>query len=101
MRKKLLELTGSVISTRAADQSVLIKSLTAPKRIRVYAYDSMFDRLVYPLAEFQGKGINTKKWLGTFYIQGRVLMRFDLCGQTSRYLNETPKELKGEKVPLV
>jgi hypothetical protein len=78
MNKKFLKLTGRVVSVNAADQSVLIESTESPNRLRVYAVNKLF-RQIDPLltrAWFNGK--KAREITGSFYIQGKVLIGFEI-----------------------
>jgi hypothetical protein len=100
MSEQFLKLRGRVVRTRASDQSILIKPLKGMKRIRVYAYDKLFYWIADYLSECEYKSMKPGKLIGIFHIQGRVLLRFDIGCQTSKYFDETPKELKPEEIKM-
>jgi hypothetical protein len=81
VNKEFLKLTGRVVSVNAADQSFLIESEQSHSRLRVYADDALyksFDRALGRLYFPGGKG---GELTGTFYLQGRVLLHFELLSR--------------------
>jgi hypothetical protein len=78
MNKESLQLTGRVVNVNASDQSFLIESTNGPARLRVYASDALFGKLDRSLARAQFYGEKAGKIIGTFHIQGRVLVQFSL-----------------------
>ena len=76
MNKETLTLIGRIVSVNAADQSVLFESTESPNRIRVYADNKVFKAIDHVLTRAWFNGGKTKKIIGTFYIQGKVLTGF-------------------------
>ena len=85
MKKKSLKLTGRVVSVNHADQSVLLESTEKSNRLRVYADNGRFKRLNHIITESRFNGLNAKETTGTFYIQGKVLLYFDMSFRMDIY----------------
>lgn len=76
MNKETLKVIGRIVSVNAADQSVLFESTESPNRIRAYAGNKVFKAIDHVLTGSWFNGGKTKKIIGTFYIQGKVLTGF-------------------------
>jgi hypothetical protein len=76
MSKESLKLTGRVVSINANNQSFLIESKQSPARFRVYADDALFRALNRTLDRSRFYGGKAKEIIGTFLIQGRILVQF-------------------------
>jgi hypothetical protein len=67
-----------VVKANAADQSFLIESIYSHNRFWVYADNTLFGELDHVLLSSQFYGGKAADITGDFYIQGRVLVQFDL-----------------------
>ena len=84
MNKKSLKLTGRVVSVNHADQSVLLESTEKSNRLRVYTDNEQFKRLSHIITESRFNGVNAKETTGIFYIQGKVLIGFELTVKSTK-----------------
>jgi hypothetical protein len=78
MNKESLKLTGRVVGINAAEQSFLLESSEKSNRLRVYADDKTFKKLNHSFQSVWFNEAKGKELTGIFYIQGRVLLHFDL-----------------------
>jgi hypothetical protein len=82
MIKESLKLKGRIVSINPNDQSFCIESAQGANRLRVYARNSLYQSLSNILSKARFDGAISKKETATFYIQGRVLIRYEVPSKT-------------------
>jgi hypothetical protein len=77
MKKKTMKITGYVADFTADDQAFFIVSTQSDPPLWVYANNRVFRNLIYILTAADSNGVKETELTGTFYIQGRVLKKFE------------------------
>jgi hypothetical protein len=95
MNNEFLNLTGWVVDVNAGDQSFVIGSTKSSNRLRVYADNALFRKLDHVLTVSQFHGGRAKEITGTFYIQGRVLVKFCIGSNLHELTNVLYAAVKG------